>query len=86
MAEELYFHLFEFTRTESKVARRNLVAKTLADLSNAEGNFDARAIAYILEFTKMPCAVSGRKNARSAFATQRADRRGKHQIEVARRR
>ena len=37
LAEELQFHLLELTDTEDKVARCDLVAERLTDLSNAEG-------------------------------------------------
>ena len=37
-------HLFEFTRTEDEIARRDLIAKGFADLSDAEGNFYSAGI------------------------------------------
>src|ERR1043166_3553352 len=36
--EKLQFHLLEFTRAKSEVARVDLVAKGFADLANTEGN------------------------------------------------
>jgi hypothetical protein len=49
MAEELDFHLLELARAEREVARRDLVAETLADLRDAERHADARAVDDVLE-------------------------------------
>ena len=49
MAEELDLHLLELARAEGEVPRRDFVAKTLADLGDAEGNPHPRAVADVLE-------------------------------------
>ena len=64
MAEELDLHLLELARAEGEVPRRDLVAKALADLGDAERDA-ARACcrSTFLKLTKMPWAVSGRRKA-----------------------
>src|SRR5258708_32062668 len=42
--EELHFHLLELARAENEIARRDLVAKRLPDLRDAEGNLPARRL------------------------------------------
>src|SRR5438552_3167769 len=48
LAEKLDLHLLEFARAEGKVARRNLIAKALADLSDAKRNLDPARIDDVL--------------------------------------
>lgn len=60
-AEEFELHLFKLADTENEVAGSDLVAETLADLSDAERHFLRVVRCTFLKFTKMPCAVSGRK-------------------------
>ncbi len=43
--EELHFHLLELTHTENKLTRHNLVAESLADLGDTEG--DAHAAGFL---------------------------------------
>src|SRR5262245_55159391 len=49
VAEELHFHLLELSRAEGEVARRDLVAEALADLSDSEGDFDADGVDNVFE-------------------------------------
>ena len=47
--EELKFHLLELARAESEVARIDFIAKGLANLANAKGNFLPRNLEHIFE-------------------------------------
>jgi hypothetical protein len=47
--EKLQLHLLEFAGAEGVIARRNLVAKGFADLSNAERCFLPRTVEHVLE-------------------------------------
>ena len=47
--EKLQFHLLEFARAESEIARIDLVAKGLADLANAERHFLPRNFGHVFE-------------------------------------
>ncbi len=49
------------SRTESEVARGDLVAEGLADLAHAEGQLAAGGALDVAKLTKMPWAVSGRR-------------------------
>src|SRR5208283_4846453 len=61
MAEELDLHLLEFATTESVVARVDLVAERLADLSNAEGQLEPGAVEDIAEVDEHPLGRLGAK-------------------------
>ena len=47
--EKLQLHLLELARAEGEIARRDLVAKRLADLRNAERDFLPRSLQHVLE-------------------------------------
>ena len=64
--EELDLHLLELPRAEDEVAGRDLVAERLADLGDAERRLARANWSTFLKFTKMPCAVSGRRKMRAA--------------------
>ena len=49
VAEELDLHLLELARAEREIPRRDLVAKALADLRDAERNLHPRAVEHVLE-------------------------------------
>ena len=44
--EPLHFHLLKFARAKSKIARRDFIAKSFADLGNAKGYFFTRRFHY----------------------------------------
>ena len=73
MAEELDFHLLELARAEGEVARRDLVAKALADLRDAERNADPRAVDHVLEVDEDALGRLGAQKGGPLFAAQRAD-------------
>ena len=50
--EKLQFHLLEFAGAEGEIAGVDLVAKGLADLADAEGNFLARHFEHVFELGK----------------------------------
>src|SRR5215831_19000552 len=49
MAEELDLHLLELARAKCEIPRRDLVAKALAHLSDAERHADATRIEHVFE-------------------------------------
>ena len=84
MAEELDLHLLELARAEGEVPRRDLVAETLADLGDAEGNPHPRAVADVLEVDEDALGRLGAEKRRILFAAQRAGDRLEHQVELPR--
>src|SRR5213595_729020 len=52
--EELHLHLFKLARAEDEVASGDLVAKALADLSDAEGGLLAPELEIVLEVQEDP--------------------------------
>ena len=84
MAEELDLHLLEFTRAEGEIPRRDFVAKTLADLRDAEGNFYPRAVQDVFEIDENPLGGFGTEECLAAFIANRAGMGFEHQIELAR--
>jgi hypothetical protein len=61
VAEELELHLLELARAEGEVAGRDLVAEARAVLPMPKGTFTRVVSTTFLNWTKMPCAVSGRR-------------------------
>src|SRR5437868_14161729 len=84
MAEELHFHLLELARTKREVARRDLVAETLAGLRDAERNFYARRIAHVFEVDEHSLSRLGAKKCHVVGAAQGAERGLEHEVELAR--
>ena len=84
MAEELDLHLLELARAEGEVPRRDLVAKALADLRDAEGNLHPRAVEHVLEVDEDALRRFRPQKGGPLFAAQRADDRLEHQVEFAR--
>ena len=84
MAEELDFHLLELARAEGEVSGRDLVAKTLADLGDAEGNPHPRAVADVLEVDEDALGRLGAEEDLAALVTDCAGVRLEHQIEFPR--
>jgi hypothetical protein len=84
MAEELDLHLLEFARAEGEVPRRDLVAKALADLGDAERDPHARAVENVLEVDED--ALGGfrpQKRLAGFVAGHGADVGLEHQVEFA---
>ena len=73
VAEELDFHLLELARAKRKIPRRDLVAKTLADLRDAERNLHPRAVGDVLEVDEDALSRFGAEERRVFFAAHRAD-------------
>jgi len=84
--EILHFHLLKFTAAENKIARRDFVAKGLADLRDAERNFHAPGIEHGLEIRKHALRRFGPQISDGGFIAQGADVGFKHHVERARRR
>ena len=84
MAEKLDLHLLEFPRAEGKIPRRDLVAKTLAHLCYAKGIFTRVLSRTFLKLTKIPWAVSGRRNV-LLFSLPLPRNTFQHQVELPRR-
>ena len=84
MAEELDLHLLELARAEREIARRDLVAETLADLGDAERNSHPGAVDDVLEIDEDPLGRLRAQEGRALFAAQGADIRLEHQVEFAR--
>ena len=73
MAEELDLHLLELARAEGEIPRRDLVAKALADLGDAEGDLHPRAVHHVLEVDENALGGFGPQEGRVLFAAQGAD-------------
>ena len=84
VAEELDFHLLEFPRAEREVARRDLVAETLAHLADAERNLHAGAVQNVLEVDEHPLRGLGPEEGLVLFVVNGAGVRLEHQVELAR--
>jgi hypothetical protein len=84
MAEKLDLHLLELARPEREIARRDLVAETLADLGDAERHADAAAVQHVLEVHEDSLSRLGAEKRRPFLAGQRANIGLEHQIEFAR--
>ena len=84
MAEELDLHLLELARAEREIPRRDLVAKALAHLRDAERHAHPRAVAHVLEIDEDALGRFRPQERRVFFAAHRADDRLEHQVEFAR--
>ena len=82
-AEILDLHLLELARTEREVARVDLVAKTLADLRDAERELDPPGVDDVLEIGENPLGRLGPQIRDIRLAFQGADKRLEHQVERA---
>ena len=54
MAEKLNLHLLKFATAEGVVAGIDLIAECLADLRDAEGQLEARAVEDVAKIGKNP--------------------------------
>ena len=52
MAKKFNFHLFEFTRSECEVSRRNFVSKALSDLCDSQWKAKTCAVDHVLKVDK----------------------------------
>ena len=78
------FHLFELAAAEYEIARRDFIAERLADLRDAEGDFDAARVADIFEVGEYSLRGLGAQVGDGCFVAQRADVCLEHQVEIAR--
>ena len=79
--EELDFHLLQLAHAENEVARRDLVAKRLANLGDAEGQAAAGGVHHVLEVSKYPLRGFGAQVAVGLLVGDRADGRLEHHVE-----
>ena len=81
--EELHLHLLEFARSENEIAGRDLVAKCLADLGNAERNLLSRRLLHVQKIYVDPlCRLRPQVHDRGGIL-YRTHERLEHQIELA---
>ena len=81
--EVLDLHLLELARPEGEVARRDLVAKRLADLGDAERQLAAHGVQHVAEVDEDPLRRLGPQvgQARPVAGVDRSDRGPEHQVE-----
>src|ERR1051326_364937 len=84
MAEELDLHLLELARAEREVAWRDLIAKALAGLRDAERDPDAGAVQHVLEVDEDALGGFGAQKCSPFFTTESTNVRLEHQVELAR--
>ena len=84
MTEEFHFHLFELTRAEGEVSRRDLVTKAFSDLGNAEGDLDPAGIADVLEVDEHPLSRLGPHECLGIIRANGPRMRFEHQVKIAR--
>src|SRR5262249_18200890 len=83
MAEEFDLHLLEFPRPEREIARRDLIAKTLADLGDSKGNMHPTRVADVLEIEKDTLRRFRPQERRIVLGSHGADDGLEHQIEFS---
>src|SRR5438876_10615816 len=84
--ELFHLHLFKFARPKNEVAGRDLIAKRLANLSDAKGKLAPAGSQHIQKIDEYPLGrfrTKINKRRRIVFGG-RADMRLKHQVERAR--
>src|SRR5476651_1998297 len=79
--EKFQFHLLEFARAEGEIARRDFVAKRLADLRDAERHFLPRRFQNIFELRENRLRGFGTEISNAVIAFNRTDESFEHQIE-----
>ena len=82
--EELHLHLLELARAENEVAGRDLVAKALAGLANAERWLLARGVHDVEVVDEDALGGLGTQVVHRTRIVDRADGRAQHAVEVAR--
>ena len=82
--EKFQLHLLKLARAKSEVARRDLVAKRLADLRDAERHFLPRRFQNIFELRENRLRGFGAKISDVVFALNWSDKCFEHQIERTR--
>src|SRR5437667_12753903 len=83
MAEKLDLHLLKLARAKRKVPRRDLIAKALAHLGDAERDPHARAVADVAEIDKNALRGLRPQERRVLLGPQSSHDRLEHQIEIA---
>src|SRR5437868_621680 len=83
MNEELDFHHLELARAEDEVSRRDLVAEPLAELREAERDFDARRVEDIAEIVEHPLSGLGPEVGFALLVPHRSNVGFEHQVELA---
>src|SRR5271166_452505 len=83
VAEELDFHLLEFARAKGEVARRDFIAKALADLGNAKGDADTACVHHIAEVHENSLCRFRTQKRGILLASQGTDNGLEHQVELA---
>ena len=84
MAEEFDFHLLKLARAECEIPRSDLVAKTLADLCDPEGDFHPGAVDHVLEVDEDPLGGLRAEEGGVFLAAQGTNDRLEHQVEFPR--
>src|SRR5207247_901631 len=84
--EELDLHLLELARAEDEVAGRDLVAKGLADLRDAERQLAPRGLQHVVEVDEDALRRLGPEVRKGGVLLHRSHERREHQVELARRR
>src|SRR5262249_16692726 len=85
VAKELNFHLLKLATAKNVVSRIDLVAESLANLRDAEGQLKAITVADVLEVSKYALRRFWAKVGNCGSVFERADKRLEHKIENARR-
>src|SRR5690606_13556017 len=83
VAEEFDLHLLEFPRAEGEIPRRDLIAKTLADLGDAKRYTHPAAVHDVLEVDEDSLRRLRTQERRIGLAPQGPQRRLEHQVEFA---
>ena len=81
--EELHFHLLELAHPEDELPRNNLVAEGLADLSDAERQLHTAAFLDVEVVDENTLSCLGPQVDDAAFATNGAQFRFEHEVELA---
>ena len=82
LAEEFHFHLLEFPGPENEVARRDLVAEALADLTDAKRQLAAHGALNVLEVDEHALGRFWTQVNRALCVFQNSLERFKHQVKL----
>src|SRR5437867_3577084 len=82
VAEELDLHLLELAAAEGVIPRIDLVAERLADLGDAEGELEARAVEDVAEIDEYALGGFGAKIGLVGIILNRSWVRVEHQIKL----
>ena len=81
--EEFHLHLFKFAGAEGEVAGVDLIAKSFADLGDAEGEFFTGDFENIFELNEHGLSGLGAQIGQVAFVLDRPDIGFEHEVELA---